>query len=68
MVVETDEEAMRKFDETIKFKDSRYQVTWPWRSEDICLSENFNLFMGRLSSLICCFKSDATLLEKQLYY
>ena len=29
MVVETDEEALRKFNETIKFKNSRYQVTWP---------------------------------------
>ena len=41
MVVETDEEALRKFNETIKFKNSRYKVTWPWRNEDICLSENF---------------------------
>ena len=34
MVVETDEEALRKFNETIRFKNSRYQVTWPWRNED----------------------------------
>ena len=64
MVVETDEEALRKFNETIRFKNSRYQVTWPWRNEDICLSENFDLAMGRLRSLLCRLKSDATLLEK----
>ena len=64
MVVETDEEALRKFNETIRFKNSRYQVTWPWRNEDICLSENFDLAMGKLRSLLCRLRSDATLLEK----
>ena len=64
MVEETDEEALRKFNETIKFKNSRYQVTWPWRNKDICLSENVDLAMGRLRSLICRLKSDVTLLEK----
>ena len=64
MVVETDEEALRKFNETIRFKNSRYQVTWPWRNEDICLSENFDLAMGRLRPLLCRLRSDATLLEK----
>ena len=64
MVVETDEEALRKFNETIQFKDGRYQVAWPWKNEDVCLPENFNLAMGRLRSLIYRLKSDATLVEK----
>ena len=37
VVVETDEEALRKFSETITFEEGRYQVAWPWRYEDICL-------------------------------
>ena len=64
MVVETDKEALRKFNESIQFKDGRYLVTWPWRNKDVCLPENFNLVMGRLRSLIYRLKSDRTLVEK----
>ena len=59
--METDEEALRKFNETIKFEENR--VAWPWR-HDVCLPENFNLALGRLRSLICRLKSNGTLLGK----
>ena len=31
ITMETDEEVLRKFNETIKFEENRYQVAWPWR-------------------------------------
>ena len=41
--MEIDEEALRKFNDTIKFEEDIYQVAWPWRHDDVCLPENFNL-------------------------
>lgn len=35
-----DEEAMRKFEETLTFKDDRYYVTWPWKGGDVEIQEN----------------------------
>ena len=65
--MEIDEEALRKFNDTIKFEEDRYQVAWPWRHDDVCLPENFNLALGRLRSLICRLKSDRVLLEGYNY-
>ena len=28
---DSDDEALQKFNETVKFDDGRYQVTWPWK-------------------------------------
>ena len=64
VVVETDEEALRKFSETITFEEGRYQVAWPWRYEDICLPDNFNLAFTRLRLLINQLKFDKTLFER----
>ena len=64
VVAKTDEEALRKFNETITFEEGRYQVTWPQRYEDICLSDNFNLAFTRLNLLINRLKFDKTLFER----
>ena len=61
MVIETDEEALCKFNETIKFEDGRYQVAWPCKHDDVCLPENFNLDIRRLRSLINQLKSNRIL-------
>ncbi|XP_052787362.1 uncharacterized protein LOC128222417 [Mya arenaria] len=45
-----DETAMAKFKETIQFKDSRYQVTWPWKEKNPDLPVNRGLALGRLKS------------------
>ena len=62
--VGNDDEALRRFNDTIMFEDKRYQVTWPWKGDDICLPDNFKLAMGRLRSLVHRFKSEETLLYK----
>ena len=58
VVVETNEDTLRKFIETITFEEGRYQVAWPWRYENICLSDNFNLVFTRLRLLINRLKFD----------
>lgn len=40
---ESDDEALDKFCENIKFTDGRYYITWPWKSDNICLPDNFGL-------------------------
>ena len=50
---ETDDDlALQRFSESMRFEDNHYQVTWPWKEEDLNLPENFELALGRLKSLI----------------
>ena len=49
--VEDNDGVMRHFNETITKVDGRYQVTWPWRDEEVKLPENFELSLRRLKSL-----------------
>ena len=47
-----DEKAMQNFKKTLKRENGRYQVTWPWKEEDILdLPEKRGLSLGRLKSL-----------------
>lgn len=51
--VETgDDFALKKFNETIRFENSRYSVTWPWITYPPELSDNYGLSLGRLNSLL----------------
>ena len=47
-----DDRALQKFNDTIRFEDGRYQVTWPWKEESPLLPTNYELAMGRLRSLV----------------
>ena len=47
-----DEKAMQNFRETLKRDNGRYQVTWPWKRDDLDLPENRGLAVGRLKSLV----------------
>ncbi|KAK6114386.1 hypothetical protein QQG55_55835 [Brugia pahangi] len=47
-----DEEALKQFKQTIRKSDGRYQVAWPWKDTSSKLSDNFELCLGRLQSLI----------------
>ena len=50
---ETDDDlALQRFNESVRFENNRYQVTWPWKEEDPNLPDNFELALGRLKSLI----------------
>ncbi|XP_052784398.1 uncharacterized protein LOC128220159 [Mya arenaria] len=68
-----DDIVMRKFQDTVRFDDGRYQVTWPWREEDFELPSNRQLALGRLRSTVArmckipeLFKKYNTVIEDQL--
>ena len=51
MCRESDDEALEKFCESIKYQDRRYQVTWPWKSDTVCLTDNYEVAIRRMKSL-----------------
>ena len=51
------------FCKTIKLEDRRYQVTWPWKSDKFCISDNFDVAQRRLQPLVRRFHSDRNLLQ-----
>ena len=42
---------MEHFKRTITKKDGRFQVSWPWKEQNIDLPENYELSLGRLKSM-----------------
>ena len=52
MSVNDDDKALKKLNDTVRFEDGRYQVTWPWKEEYPSLPTNYELAMGRLGSLV----------------
>ena len=44
--VKNDKVAMETFKNTLKFEDERYQVTWPWKTENPDLPQNRQLANG----------------------
>ena len=50
--VNDDDKALQKFNDTVRFEDGRYQVTWPWKEECHSLPTNYELAMGRLRSFV----------------
>ena len=51
LTLTNDDEALAKFNESICFKDGRYQVQWPWKCKNPDLPENFDVVMSRFKSL-----------------
>ena len=47
-----DEVVKQHFKETLKFEDSRYQMTWAWNEETPDLAVNRELAVGRLKSVV----------------
>ena len=59
-----DMKAMQDLSNSIKYEDSRYWVTWPWKETEIYLPENFELAKGRLKSLVHKLQRNPELLRK----
>jgi hypothetical protein len=59
-----DKKAMSNFQNTLTFKDSRYQVTWPWREENPPLPVNRELAYGRLKSCVKRMRDKHDLMTK----
>ena len=58
------DEALERFTKSIKFDRGRYQVTWPCKCEDSCLSDNYFLALSRMKMLMNRLQSDKELLHK----
>lgn len=63
--VESDNKvALSKFNETLRYENGRYTVTWPWKDENPDLPENRTLALGRLKSLVRRMKDNPDLIQK----
>ena len=60
--VKDDDRALEKFNNTVSYQEGRYSITWPWKSNDVELPENFDVVFGRMKSLSCRFQADKMLL------
>ena len=56
--------ALQLFNETLKFENISYRVSWPWKEDKSCLPENKKLAFGRLKSLINRMKHTPELIDK----
>ena len=59
-----DEGALIKFNDTVRFIDGRYFVSWPWRNDEPQLPENYHLAYGRLKSLLKKWRDDPCFMKK----
>ena len=58
-----DDKALEMFNNTVKFEDGRYLVTWPWKESHPSLPENYQLAVGRLKSTLQKLKKYPHLLQ-----
>ena len=56
--------AFNKFNETLRYENGRYIVTWPWKNEKTNLPENRTLAVGRLKSMVRRMKDSPDLIQK----
>ena len=56
--------AFKVFNKTLKFEDESYRVTWPWKEDKSCLTENSKLAFGRLKSLVKKMKGNPQFVDK----
>ena len=54
---------IRRFEDSIIFRDGRYQVTLPWKDPETVLPDNYQLSHKRLLSLIARLKRDPSTLQ-----
>ena len=59
--VKDDDRALDKFNNTICYQEGRYFITWPWKSEDVELPQNFDVAFGRMKSLSRRLQADKML-------
>lgn len=60
-VIDNDK-ALEQFNNTIQYKEGRYYVTWPWKSTEFSLPENFDVAFGQMKALSRRFQNDQNLL------
>ena len=58
------DKTLKIFNKTLRFKDERYRVTWPWKEDKSYLPENRRLAFDRFKSLVKKMKSNPQLVDK----
>ena len=61
---EKEEMAVKLFKENVKFIGERYEVTLPWKDEQVNIASNYVTAKNRFDSLIRRFKNNPTLYDK----
>ena len=59
-----DNEALHTFEDTLRYENGRYKVTWPWKGEKSDLPDNYTLALGRLKSLIKRMKTNPNMIKQ----
>ena len=59
-----DDKALKQFNDSIRFTEGRYQITWPWKCDHPDLPDNFQVAVNRLRGLARRFDRDKDLLVK----
>ena len=62
-VIDNDK-ALEQFNNTIQYNEGRYYVTWPWKSNEFNLPENFDIAFGWMKTLLRRFQNDQNLLKQ----
>jgi len=58
-----DDQALEIFNNSVKFEDGQYMVSWPWKESPQLLMENYQLAVGQLRSTINKLKKNPHFLE-----
>jgi len=59
-----DDLALDHFNNTVKFVEGRYEVTWPWKEENPSLPTNYYLAVGRLKAILQKLQKHPQLLKQ----
>jgi len=62
--VKDDYKALEQFNNTILYEKGRYHITWPWKSSEVNLPENFDVAFGWMRTLSQKLQNDRTLLRQ----
>ena len=58
------DKALEQFNNAIQYKEGRYYISWPWKSAEFSLPENFDVAFGRMKTLLRRFQGDQNLLKQ----
>ena len=58
------DKALEQFNNTIQYKEGHYHVTWPWKSTEYDLPENFDIAFGRMKTSSRRLENDQNLLKQ----